>query len=134
LTFAWLPMLLDPDRWSAMHYVGSLRPAMAAVVLTAVDRGRPGLRDLARRMTSAPPRWVLLAIGLPVLLLAVGAGLSVLLGNPMDPTRLPSSREYPGIGWLVIPLEIVFFKLALFWAVCHLPLFLTPTDWPRCRW
>jgi len=61
---AWLSMLLDPDRWAAMHYVGSLGPAMAAVVLTAVDRGRPGLREVARRMTSVPPRWVLLAIGL----------------------------------------------------------------------
>jgi hypothetical protein len=149
---AWLPMLLDPDRWGAMHYVGSLGPAVAAVVLTAVDRGRTGLRDLARRMTSGPPRWVLLAIALPVLLFAVGAGLSALLGNPVDPTRLLGFREYPGVGWLVIPIEIVFFgygeevgwrgyaldaleapgrsayaattRLALFWAGWHLPLFL----------
>lgn len=149
---AWLPMLLDPDRWAAMHYLGSLGPAVAAVVLTARDRGRPGLRDLARRMTTAPPGWVLLAIALPVLLFTVGAGLSALLGDPIDPSRLLGSREYPGIGWLVIPLEVVFFGygeevgwrgyaldalqapgrsayaattwLALLWAGWHLPLFL----------
>lgn len=149
---AWLPMLLDPDRWAAMHYLGSLGPAVAAVVLTAVDRGRPGLRDLARRMTAAPPRWVLLAIALPLVLFTLGAGLSALLGNPLDPSRLLGSREYPGIGWLVIPLEILFFGygeevgwrgyaldalqapgrsayaattwLALLWAGWHLPLFL----------
>lgn len=149
---AWLPMLLDPDRWAAMHYVGSLGPATAAVVLIAVDRGRPGLGDLARRMIAAPPRWVLLACGLPLVLFGIGAAASTLLGDPVDPSRLLGSREYPGIGWLVIPVEIVFFgygeeigwrgyaldalqapgrsafaattRLALLWAGWHLPLFL----------
>lgn len=148
---AWLPMLTHPDDWQWLHYAGALGPATAAVILTAHESGRPGLATLGHRLLRAPWRWVLLAVGLPFALFGVGAALSATLGQPIAFGELLGSKEYPGVGLLLVPIEVFFFGygeevgwrgyaldaleenghttyvattvLAVFWAGWHLPLF-----------
>ena len=51
----WLPLLADRQNWVSWsaspywHLLGSLGPAMAALVLTATMTGRRGVAELLRR-------------------------------------------------------------------------------------
>jgi membrane protease YdiL (CAAX protease family) len=64
--------------------VGLLMPAVAAIVVTALTEGKPGVKTLLQRLTlwRVGLRWFVAALGLPVLLSAVVVALSVLLGAP----------------------------------------------------
>jgi hypothetical protein len=88
---AWLPLLAqaqgfwDRAPWSALHLLGSLGPAAAAVIVVAATRGRTGLVELARRAiawrTRRRARAFVLCVP-PVLLV-----LSVLLAAVVDGRR-----------------------------------------------
>ena len=151
---AWLPMLLRPDEWQALHYVGSLGPLVAAFTLTATESGRRGVADLLTRMVRLPWGWVLLAATFPAALYALGVGLSTALGAPVDLGDFLGSKEYADVGWRLVLIEILFFGygeevgwrgyalealqrggrsayvattwLGGFWALWHLPLFFYP--------
>lgn len=77
----WLPLVataqgwweVDVPRW--WHYAGAAGPITAAVVVSALTEGRAGIRRLLsqyspRRMR---PGWLAFALGMPVVLFAVGA-------------------------------------------------------------
>jgi CAAX protease family protein len=57
-------------------------PALAAVIVTAVTNGVPGLEDLLGRLVRwrVGARWYAVALGLPVALALTAAGLHLLLG------------------------------------------------------
>jgi len=85
----WIPVALAGG--TASHFPGLLGPLLAAVVVTAVTGGRPGLRRLRGRLGS--PRWWALALS-P---LAVGAAAvtfsRVVSGGP----TLASLTNMPGV-------------------------------------
>lgn len=80
----WIPIALRHDvvergdGWPT-HFPGLLGPLVAALVVTALIGGRPGLRELSRHMT----RWRLgwsgwaLALGTPILLIVVSLPFDV---------------------------------------------------------
>jgi uncharacterized protein len=80
-------------------------PLVAALVVAAVTRGRPGLRALGARMVRwrVGWRWYAVVLGLPLALHAATAALAVALGAPApSPARLA-----PGGLLLVFALRLV---------------------------
>ena len=84
LTFAlswayWVPDMLAGSHLS--HFPGLLGPAIAAIVITWLTRGRAGLRDLGWRMLRwrVPARWYLAATA-PLLVAVAAAAILQLTG------------------------------------------------------
>lgn len=84
----WLPLVLTGQIVRLGAPVSQLPaligPMLAAFAVTAVTRGRSGVRDLACRMVRwrIPARWWLFALASPLLLVAVA--LAVLAAGPPD--------------------------------------------------
>lgn len=77
--------------WSAPFADGALipyGPTLAALIMIAATKGRPGLAELGRRLTSWEDggRWLLLAPGLVIVYLSLAFGASVLLGVEISST------------------------------------------------
>lgn len=106
---AWLPMVMQPERFRFLHFAGSLGPACAAIVLTAVTAGPEGLRALGSAVIRWNGRCLAVAVALPIVLLAAGMAASALAGSPADLNRLLESSELGGVGPGLIVLEIMFF-------------------------
>jgi len=153
----WLPLLLakqgiipyQPPQY--LHLVGSLGPALAALIMTRVCSGSVGLRDLLRRMFEwrVALRWHAIAWLSPFLLFFVAV---LFTGwNSWEPQSFGRSAEYPELPALLYGVaSIVFYGwgeetgwrgfalphlqthhsalkatviLSLGWALWHLPLF-----------
>jgi uncharacterized protein len=152
----WLPLLLAkqgiiPDRPPQyLHLLGSLGPALAALITTRICSGSVGLRDLFQRMFEwrVAPRWYAIAC-LPLLLFF---GAVLFTGwNSWEPQSFGRSAEYPELPALLYGIASIFFYgwgeetgwrgfalphlqthhsalkatviLSLGWALWHLPLF-----------
>ena len=157
LTWAgWSPLVASSLGWTDtqftpyLHLFASLGPALAAVLLASAE-GRASLRRLASRLTLAPPRWIAAAIGAPIALYLVAAGVLLLLGYSVNLGATGTSTEYPrlGIGTYVVANIVCYgigeelgwrgfalprlqrsmsatrasLVVALGWALWHLPLF-----------
>jgi hypothetical protein len=135
---------------------------LAAILLTGLEKGRAGLRLLFVRMVRPAPPWLLLAIALPIASYSVGATISWAIGQPIDLGNFLGSKEYVHVGWLLVPIEVIFFGygeevgwrgyalhalqrggataytattvLAVFWALWHLPLFFYPHGLATLAW
>src|SRR5438552_3465998 len=61
-------------------------PAVAAIVVTAVTEGRAGLRAWGSRLVRwrVDRRWYLVALGLPLAVLAAAVGLNFAVGAPVS--------------------------------------------------
>jgi membrane protease YdiL (CAAX protease family) len=119
---AWLPLLaqtqgwVEGSRWSALHLLGSLGPAVAAVLVTAAVHGRAGLADLAGRVTAWRGRrraWAFVLGVPPLLLLAAATGTALVTGGSpadLDWSAFGRSEEFAGLPvgvyWLA---NLVFF-------------------------
>jgi uncharacterized protein len=92
------------------HYPSLLGPAIAAVVVTAWTKGRPGLRDLGARLVRwrVAPRWWLVAVS-PAAFLTLGLIAMRVTGKPM-----PAVGDFgrfsgtPAIGLVGVFLLITF--------------------------
>jgi CAAX protease family protein len=96
------------------HYPALLGPAIAAVAVTAWSAGRPGVRDLLRRLVRwrVPLRWWLAALS-PIGLLAVALVVQVAMGN-----QLPAVADFGRFsGTPAIGLVGVFLVVTLVGAV-----------------
>jgi membrane protease YdiL (CAAX protease family) len=153
----WLPLLLakqsiipyQPPQY--LHLVGSLGPALAALIMTRVCSGSVGLRDLLRRIFEwrVALRWHVIAWLSPFLLFF----LAVLFTgwNSWEPQSFGRSAEYPELPSLLYGVVSILFYgwgeetgwrgfalphlqthqsalkatviLSLGWALWHLPLF-----------
>ena len=152
----WLPMLFAPDSLQWLHYVGSLGPLIAAVVLRWRDGGRASVIALCSQMFRwrVPFVWMVFAVAFPLALFGLGAVVSTLAGSLVDWSEFLGSKEFAHVGWLLVPIEIVFFGFgeetgwrgyaipsmqdagwtaygattifAVGWAGWHLPLFFYP--------
>jgi uncharacterized protein len=153
----WSPLILakqgiipyQPPQY--LHLVGSLGPALAALIMTRVCSGSVGLRDLLRRMFEwrVAPRWHAIAWFSPFLLFFVAV---LLTGwNSWEPQSFGRSAEYPELPALLYGVASILFYgwgeetgwrgfalphlqthqsalkatviLSLGWALWHLPLF-----------
>jgi membrane protease YdiL (CAAX protease family) len=102
---AWLPLTAhalgwvdaEPSRY--LHLLGGAGPAVAAVLLSAFE-GRGSLRSLVRRCTSAPMRWIAVAVLAPLGLYLGAASVLLLLGFDVDLGATAQSTEYPRLGIL----------------------------------
>jgi membrane protease YdiL (CAAX protease family) len=156
----WLPLVGARLGWwegvsPYWHLVGSLGPALAALLVTAASGGT-ALRSLLAGMTlwATPSRAWMAAVGGPLLLLLTGGAYVGLTGGALpawaEVSRVP---EYPALGFLaILAAEVVFYGfgeevgwrgfalprmmrrwgalrasllLSLPWALWHLPLLLT---------
>jgi membrane protease YdiL (CAAX protease family) len=85
----WVPVALAGG--GASHFPGLLGPFLAAVLVTAVTGGRPGLRHLRGHLGA--PRWWALAL-LPL----VAAGIAVTISRAVgDGPSLASLSDMPGV-------------------------------------
>ncbi|GEM45657.1 CPBP family intramembrane glutamic endopeptidase [Deinococcus cellulosilyticus] len=150
----WLPKLIhqaqgQPDPYPYLHFVGSLGPAVGALLVCALmDRGR--FRQLLGDLwqVKVPVRWWLLALS-PLLMMLV----AMLLSPSSQWSQFLRVNEYPGLPFaLLLVCEVFFYgygeevgwrgflyplfkerftpfwaSMAVlpFWAVWHLPLLLT---------
>ena len=80
-----------------LHLVASLGPALAALIMARVQGPLP-LRRLAARAIAAPPTWIAVAIGAPIGLYLLAAGVLLLLGYDVDLGATGRSLEYPMLG------------------------------------
>lgn len=101
---AWAPLWLPAFGVDSLpsvpyhHAFGALGPIAAAFLVSAVETGRAGIRDLLRRMVTWQRRlgWVAVACVGPLALLALAmAGASLIGGENVTLTGLGTSREFP---------------------------------------
>jgi uncharacterized protein len=102
----WSPLLLakqgmissQPPQY--LHLLGSLGPALAALIVTRVCNGSVGLRDLLRRMCAwrVAPQWYTIAL-LPLLLFFVAVLFTG--SNSWAPQSFGRSAEYPELPALL---------------------------------
>lgn len=71
-----------PSDWWAVFVYG---PFIGAFLVTAIDKGRDGVKEWLSRIVRwrVGVRWYIVALLLPVLLRVIALGLSLLLGAPM---------------------------------------------------
>ena len=98
----WIPIavrgdVVRPGEGWPTHLPGLAAPAIAAVVVTAVVDGRPGLRDLAARLTRwrVGSGWWLLVLGTAALAL-LAVVVAVVTGESVP--SLDEFASYSGIG------------------------------------
>lgn len=98
----WIPVAAAGGHLS--HFPGLLGPLLAAAVVTAMTRGRTGMRDLLRRMG----RWRVPARGYAACLVPVAAAALALAGMALAGADLPTWDELssmpglPDAGWLPV--------------------------------
>jgi membrane protease YdiL (CAAX protease family) len=107
----WVPMAIGgattrPGQGWPTHVPGLMGPAIAAIVVTALTNGSPGLRDLAARLTRwrVPGRWYVL-IATTAAMLALAPLTRWATGEP-----LPASVDYvtySGVGPLPAALTVL---------------------------
>lgn len=98
----WIPIAVAGGRPS--HFPGLLGPMLAAILITGIIHGRPGLRDLGSRMARwrVPARWYATATA------PAAAGLVALGGLWAAGADLPSLDQLsvmpglPTLGWLAV--------------------------------
>ncbi|NWG15302.1 MAG: CPBP family intramembrane metalloprotease [Chloroflexi bacterium] len=104
---------LDLPAW--LHYLVAWGPAAAAVVVTGLSGGRAGLGDLARRLTRWQIGWTnaLLAVGSPLLLLALAVLVSWAVGGQMPDLTQLGVVDYLGQPGILAALLVWIFSFGL---------------------
>ena len=77
------PIFESPGAW--LVYLGGLGPPLAGIWMTAMERGREGLKDLGRRLvdvTRVGGRWWAAIFLLPPLFMATAAAMHLAVGLP----------------------------------------------------
>jgi membrane protease YdiL (CAAX protease family) len=79
-------------------------PALAAVVVTALAKGRAGVRALLGRLLRwrVAPRWYAVALLLPLVIRLAAVGINVLLGAPM-----PTGAQFGAWSRLVLLFPLI---------------------------
>jgi membrane protease YdiL (CAAX protease family) len=105
----WVGWSLPP----ALHYMTGYGPLLSALITVALVEGKPGVRDLLRRMTQwhARPAWWLVAVS-PIVLYGVAVvTLRFVRGTWSDPGALGRLNFLPDLGAGALLLWLVTFGL-----------------------
>jgi CAAX protease family protein len=113
---AWLPLLASAQGWVPwhvspyLHQIGSLGPALSALIVVGAVSGRPGLTTLLRRAVAwrGRSRAFAFAVGTPVALLAVAIPVALWI----DGSHL--TVRWSQLGHSV---ELSSLPVLLYWAV-----------------
>lgn len=125
--------------------LGLFGPALAAIIVTAITEGRPGVRALLGRIVHwrVPVPWYLVAIGVPTMLSLLAAGLSAWLGPAVLRFGQLTVLDFvlvilvlgEELGWrgYALPKLLERFSpliasliLGMLWGLWHLPTFFIP--------
>jgi membrane protease YdiL (CAAX protease family) len=121
LAFTWaiqLPLVAARQGWIDasipfwLHYLVSLGPTVAALLVTALMAGREGLKELGRRITRwrVGWRWWLFAVLSPVVVFALSMPIVYWVKGEWPNLRLLGQVNYlPYIGLAVLPLWLATF-------------------------
>ncbi len=111
----WIPVMASSRGWIPLriplwvYWFAGPSAITAGILMTAVDQGRAGLKDLLRRILlwKLPIRWYLIIVGLPILLRIVTLGFIALNGG-----------ELPAYNWRIVGqillTGMLLFPVALF--------------------
>lgn len=108
----WLPLTAHALGWTShvpspyWHLVGAGGPAAAGIVMCA---GQRQLRQLLASCTRAPLRWIVVAVGGPVILFLLAAAALDLLGATINVGSVGTALEYPGFGVAAYALANIIF-------------------------
>lgn len=97
---AWAPLVARTWGWiphasQYLHLLGGLGPALAALWFASREGA---LAALVRTIVTAPPRWLLFAVGAPALVFCLAAAALVVAGVDVDLSATGRSVEYPELG------------------------------------
>jgi uncharacterized protein len=125
--------------------LGLFGPALAAMIVTAITEGRPGVRVLLGRVAlwRVPVPWYLVAIGLPAVLALLAASLSAWLGPAVLRVGQLTVLDFvlvvlvvgEELGWRGYALPKLLHRfsplvasviLGVLWWLWHLPTFFIP--------
>ena len=154
---AWLPTVVGygGDLNQVLSLIAQFGPAVAALVVTWYSGA--SVRGWARSIVRwrVAPWWYVVAVGLPIVLIAVEGAIFGLLGNPINPSLVPGSLaayiptlafltliaglgEEPGWRGFALPRLETWYApaaatllLGLLWALWHLPLVLVDPRFPH---
>ncbi|MFN8444990.1 MAG: type II CAAX endopeptidase family protein [Caldilineaceae bacterium] len=114
----WLPLVAAAEGWIGpvsryWHLVGSLGPALAAILFAWLLEGKSSVQQLVAGMTKwrvSRLWWAIAALG-PVALLVLALLAARGMGSPWPEWRkLGAVAEYPQLGWLgLLAVEIIFY-------------------------
>jgi membrane protease YdiL (CAAX protease family) len=119
--FSWaiqFPLIAVRQGWTSapipysIHYFASFGPAIAALVMTAITTGLPGLRELWNRIVRWRVGWGYAAFALfsPAILFVLAAiVVRLLYGEWPDLSLLGQVNYLPYLGWGVLPVWLVTF-------------------------
>lgn len=94
--------LIAADLPAWLHFIGAFGPLAAALLVTAWQNGRTGLRELFGRVTRwrVGARWLLLAIFSPALAFLVAAPIVWLVSGQWPFAQFGALGELPQLNWL----------------------------------
>jgi uncharacterized protein len=148
----WLPLLASSRNWFRagapfiLYYLGTVGPALAAVILVWLDSGKDGVRGLLGRLVlwREPIRWYLVALLLPALVRFTALAVLYAFGYISSDFTLRPWRELLRVFLLMlilVPLEEIGWRgyalprlqkiygpfwasmiIGVMWSLWHLPL------------
>jgi membrane protease YdiL (CAAX protease family) len=87
------------EQW---HFLGALGPAVSALTVTYLTRGREGWHEYfqrLRRWREVKPIWRAIAVFSPLVFFALGLVVAALMGKPAAFAKL-ASQEYANVAWI----------------------------------
>ena len=114
----YIPLVFVRQGWTeaqipySLHYLASLGPMLAAIILTTITTGKEGLGELWSRVSRWRVAWpyAVFAILSPVaLFIAAAIAMRFIQGEWPDLYLLGQANYLPYLGWAVFPLWIVTF-------------------------
>lgn len=148
----WLPLIASSQNWTAvsppfvLYFLGTIGPAVAAVLMTGLDSGRQGVWALLRRLVlwRVASKWYLTALLLPVVVRSAALGALYFFGRFALDLSLSPWHELVwlfGLMLILVPLEEIGWRgyalprlqishspfwasmiVGVMWSFWHLPL------------
>jgi membrane protease YdiL (CAAX protease family) len=141
---SWWPLLVDSDISGGIFPFG---PTLAAIIVTALLLGRPGLRELWDRQIRRPPRrrWYAIVLAVPIAYSLLAVAITLALGATAETDELNKLAIFPALliirivlagplgeelGWRGFALPRLQIRLSaleaslvvgVIWATWHLP-------------
>jgi CAAX protease family protein len=92
----WWPLLVESDISGGIFPFG---PTLAAIIVTALVLGRPGLRELWDRQIRRPPRrrWYAIVLAVPIVYSLLAVAITLALGATTETDKLNKLAIFPAL-------------------------------------